>query len=209
MGPTGGGRNPVTARFLRHFNILSFAEMSDSCVSRIFSTILSTFMGRYFPETVQKAVAGIVAATIHVYNAIRAELLPTPSKSHYTFNLRDMAKVVQGVLRADTKVCTNSSGLLALWMHEATRVFADRLTNEGDRNWFRKAVDQQLQEHFATSAAQITPEERLIYGDFMVPSMLPHNVLSVSGVRLVTVELHADVTLPRHAHSLVHFLVVG
>jgi dynein heavy chain len=34
-----------------------------------------------------------VAATTLMYNAIRADLLPTPSKSHYTYNLRDVAKV--------------------------------------------------------------------------------------------------------------------
>ena len=41
---------------------------------------------------------GVVAATIEVYNSISAELLPTPSKFHYTFNLRDISKVFQGLL---------------------------------------------------------------------------------------------------------------
>jgi dynein heavy chain len=45
----------------------------------------------------------LVAATVQLYNAIRAELLPTPNKSHYTFNLRDMGKVVHGLMRADPK----------------------------------------------------------------------------------------------------------
>lgn len=39
---------------------------------------------------------GIVDATIDVFNTITKELLPTPQKSHYTFNLRDLAKVFQG-----------------------------------------------------------------------------------------------------------------
>ena len=43
----------------------------------------------------QEAVPAIVASTVRVYNEIRAELLPTPSRSHYTFNLRDVARVVQ------------------------------------------------------------------------------------------------------------------
>jgi hypothetical protein len=37
--------------------------------------------------------APLVAASIEAYNRISAELLPTPAKSHYTFNMRDLAKV--------------------------------------------------------------------------------------------------------------------
>ncbi len=35
----------------------------------------------------------VVKATIEVYNTIRKELLPTPAKSHYTYNMRDLSKV--------------------------------------------------------------------------------------------------------------------
>jgi dynein heavy chain len=35
----------------------------------------------------------IVRASVDLYNHALAELRPTPSKSHYVFNLRDLSKV--------------------------------------------------------------------------------------------------------------------
>ena len=57
----------------------------------IYTTILGSFL-QPFPEEVQEAAAGVVAATVDTHNTVRAELLPTPMKSHYTFNLRDVAR---------------------------------------------------------------------------------------------------------------------
>ena len=48
---------------------------------------------KYFNESVQGVTDEVVSSTVEMYNCIREELLPTPSKSHYTFNLRDLSKV--------------------------------------------------------------------------------------------------------------------
>ena len=137
MGPPGGGRNPVTARLLRHFNMLAFTDMSDASLQRIFSTILGGFAAKHFNDTVLAASAAVVDSTVAIYNSIRAELLPMPSKPHYTFNLRDVARVIQGVMRADPKTTTEGRHLMLLWLHESSRVFADRLVSNDDHSWFR------------------------------------------------------------------------
>jgi dynein heavy chain len=39
----------------------------------------------------------LVAASLHVFSSVTTRLRPTPAKSHYTFNLRDLSKVFQGM----------------------------------------------------------------------------------------------------------------
>ena len=38
----------------------------------------------------------IVAASVQIYEKVGKDLLPTPARSHYTFNLRDISRVFQG-----------------------------------------------------------------------------------------------------------------
>jgi dynein heavy chain, axonemal len=99
MGPPGGGRTRITQRYVRHFNLINFVPFSDESLGRVFGTILDWFLNKGFPGSIKSVSGSIVTATVDVYNNISENLLPTPAKSHYTFNLRDMSKVFQGVLQ--------------------------------------------------------------------------------------------------------------
>jgi len=86
-----------------------------------------------FSDDVKNSIPKLIDSVLQVYDKVKKELLPTPSKSHYTFNLRDIWRVFQGICSASPKHTTEVKDLLKLWYHENMRVFHDRLTTVEDR----------------------------------------------------------------------------
>ncbi|KAJ0037224.1 hypothetical protein NL108_018608 [Boleophthalmus pectinirostris] len=93
--PPGGGRNPITPRFIRHFSMLCLPTPSELCLKQIFTAILNGFLTEFAGEA-KACSSHIVDAAVEIYNRLSLDLLPTPAKSHYVFNLRDLSKCVQG-----------------------------------------------------------------------------------------------------------------
>ncbi|KAJ1537226.1 Dynein heavy chain 7, axonemal [Nowakowskiella sp. JEL0078] len=149
MGPPGGGRNPVTPRFLRHFNTLTIGAFDDPTLNRIFETILDWhFTTNKFEKEICTMTKTVVSCIRLIYRSAMVNLLPTPMKSHYTFNLRDFARVVQGILLSKSDTLKDSSKLTRLWLHEMYRVFYDRLIDDSDRNWLFSQIKLTVKEQF-------------------------------------------------------------
>lgn len=71
---------------------------------------------------------------------MKEEMLPIPSKFHYTFNLRDASKVIMGLTQSSPDYIDKEISLARLFIHEGCRVFKDRLVDDRDRQWFNEAV---------------------------------------------------------------------
>lgn len=103
LNTIGGGRNEVSPRLMRRFHMIWLVNLHVSSMTRIFTNILNGFISTCTDATASaadflnnKLTDTLVQASIDIYTSIQAELLPTPLKSHYTFNLRDLSKVFQG-----------------------------------------------------------------------------------------------------------------
>jgi dynein heavy chain len=57
--------------------------------------------------------------------------------------------------------------LLRIWIHENTRVFGDRMINEGDRNFLQTLMLEKSIQHFGVKKELIFNAERLLFTDFM------------------------------------------
>lgn len=118
-------------------------------------------------------IDSIVQSTVDLYRSVITNLAPTPAKSHYLFNLRDISKVINGILMFRKESFSNRKVFVKyvifkinrfknvifnlyyycrLWVHEIMREFYDRLIDDKDREWFfheiRLNVNKNLQETF-------------------------------------------------------------
>ena len=172
-GPPGGGRNHVTARFFRHFNVVNYVDMSDESLCLIFTTILTNFLSM-FDESVQSQAAGLVKATVVVYNTILEELRPTPTKPHYTFNMRDISKTFQGMLMIDKRRVNTGIQLARIWVHENKCVFGDRLINDEDKGWLKTTLERNMEQFTSLKKDDLwTERPDVICADFMIPGADP------------------------------------
>lgn len=99
--------------------------------------MLDGFLKAYnYSEAVLACSLPIIDSSIEIYTKIAEVLRATPAKFHYMFNLRDVSKIIQGILMSHPKSIQTAETMQRLWVHEASRIFMDRLINKEDVDWF-------------------------------------------------------------------------
>lgn len=134
MLPPGGGSSYVKPRILRHLSLKSLTNFDKNTLNRIFRTIYLEwyFRTRNFNADLMKLAQKVISGTKNIYKTEMLELLLTPSKSHYMFNLRDFAKVVFGVCLSEREKVQSADQLVRLQAHDTYRVIGDRLISHED-----------------------------------------------------------------------------
>ena len=100
----------------------------------------------------------LTGVTIDVWNKVSRSLLPTPARFHYIFNMRELSRVFQGILETPVEALKTDAEnrLYSLWRHETTRVFADKLSRQQDKDFVEQTVVKYMEEHFGEEAISAT-----------------------------------------------------
>lgn len=181
-----GGSNSIPKRLFRHMFVVGVDSFEDATLMRIFTSIGEWHFSKGYPDIVGRLAKGLSAATIAVYKGAMKSYLPTPAKSHYTFSLRDVTRVYQGIVMVPPKKLSEPDKLVRLWTHEIYRVFYDRLVDAKDRDQLLSLVDSACSTNLRMKIEQafgdrVVPGEKitekhirnLLFGNYMEPDADP------------------------------------
>ncbi|XP_077876201.1 dynein axonemal heavy chain 8 isoform X2 [Ictidomys tridecemlineatus] len=164
----GGGRNDIPQRLKRQFTVFNCTLPSNNSIDKIFGIIGCGYFDpcRKFRPEICEMIIQLVSAGRVLWQWTKAKMLPTPSKFHYIFNLRDLSRIWQGMLTIKAEECNSMTVLMSLFKHECNRVIADRFINPEDEHWFNVHLVRAVEENISPEAASsILPEPYFV--DFL------------------------------------------
>jgi dynein heavy chain len=175
MNPKAGSFM-VNNRLQRQFTVLTTFTPTAAVIAGIFLPILEKHLVQ-FPPTVQKLTEPIVNATIDTLTGGGGILntpcfLPSASKFHYQFNLKDLSNIFQGLLNTNPAFFKEGAvKYLRVWVHEVNRVWSDRLINTSDQAELVGIVEKVAAKQFQGIAKEDLFAAPLIFTSFVSQAM--------------------------------------
>ncbi|NXP09467.1 DYH17 protein, partial [Thinocorus orbignyianus] len=166
MNPTAGSFT-IDSRLQRHFCVFAVSFPGQEALLTVYSTILAQHLAlQKMPQVVQKLQPQLVAAALALHQRVTSTFLPTAIKFHYVFNLRDLSNIFQGLLFSTSECLKSPMDLVRLWLHEAERVYGDKLIDEKDQKGFGKVLADTCKKFFAELNEELVFAKPNIYCHF-------------------------------------------
>ncbi len=168
MNPTAGSFT-IDPRLQRHFCSFAVGIPCEDSMYTIYHTILSQHLsieGHRFSPQHLKIASPLVAMGLALHSRISMAFLPTAIKFHYVFNQRDLNNIYQGILYSNKETCPEPDELCRLYIHEAYRVYGDKMVCDSDADNFRKIFRETFKKTIEDMDDHKIFKEPLIYCHF-------------------------------------------
>ena len=116
----------IDSRLQRNFSCFTMYTPTEEIIKRIFGEILASHLSTPGFDEKFKAFSGkIMDATVMFFTkTIRnPQFSPSAKKFHYQFNFRELAKIIEGVMRSVPQTFKTTGDIVRIWFHEVRRVF--------------------------------------------------------------------------------------
>ncbi|GAW80117.1 dynein heavy chain [Plasmodium gonderi] len=134
----GCGNNDIPKRLKSKWFSVNIPPYNLNSINTIYGTVLRTKFNkkRKFSDEIIDNIDKIILCTINLFGRLKKHLLPVPSRFHYLYTTRDLAKIFYSMLLCPFETIDNNlHNFLCLWKHECERVLIDKLSRMEDKQF--------------------------------------------------------------------------
>jgi dynein heavy chain 1 len=169
--PTDPGRKPLSHRFLRHVPLVYVDYPGELSLKQIYGTF-NRAMLRLIP-TLRMYAEPLTNAMVEFY-LMSQERFTVDQQPHYIYSPREMTRWVRGICEAIRPLEHLSvEDLVRLFVHEALRLFQDRLVSDEERQWTDTNIDIVANKHFTNMNAEKALARPILYSNWLRKDYLP------------------------------------
>jgi dynein heavy chain len=121
--------------------MLAVGMPMDASLGQIYGAYLGKHFGK-FKASIHEQVQIIIKATLSLHAEVVRNFRKTAQNFHYEFNVRHLTNVFQGLLNAKVEAITEPEKLVKLWVHEAERIYGDRLVSHANLAKYRELAGE-------------------------------------------------------------------
>ena len=169
--PTDPGRKPLSHRFLRHVPLVYVDYPGELSLKQIYGTF-NRAMLRIMPS-LRVYAEPLTNAMVEFY-LLSQERFTVDQQPHYIYSPREMTRWVRGICEAIRPLEHMSiEDLVRLYVHEALRLFQDRLVTDEERQWTDENINLTATKHFSNMNAEKALKRPILYSNWLRKDYLP------------------------------------
>jgi len=170
-GFSSSSKFSISKRLFRHFFFTHIPKVKIQSTTQIFTHLVSQRLSK-FSQSVKDIMKPTVNATLDILEQCVSNLHPIPAKSHYVFGLKNITRVLKGILLINPQLIQTDSQFIRLWFHEMLREFHDRLNSNEDRRWFLSVLTEMLPKYYKVQWNTINTSDFVMFNEFADGSQL-------------------------------------
>jgi dynein heavy chain len=140
----------VSERVLHRMNLVVLSALNLGSFKVQIQTLADMVMSSWFQldRNIKEYAQRTIRSLSEICEVALHRLKPTPSKAHYTFNWKDITKILLSIQTVESNSMKSQKDVMSLMYHECLRTFGDRLLMQHDRHFFLDQLEEVCRKHF-------------------------------------------------------------
>lgn len=161
--PTDAGRHPLSERFLRHCPLIFVDFPGPESLKQIYGTFNRAMLRK--TPALKNLADSLTDAMVEFYTKSQLHFT-ADMQPHYIYSPRELTRWKYAIFEALPSIDCQED-LVRLYVHEALRLFEDRLVHSHEKDWCNRTLDEVANRNFPKADTTRALERPILFTNYL------------------------------------------